>query len=278
MNFLKNIDFTKYQELIFNKIIEIGPKILLAILILIIGFKIIKIFINIWEKLMKKNRIEVSLRKFLHSLFEIALKVLLVVSILPLFGIPMTSFMAVLGAAGLAIGLALKGSLSNFAGGVMIIFFKPFKIGDYIIAQGHEGIVDSITIFSTILYTTDNQKIIIPNGDLSNSSIVNLTAQKTRRVDMIFGIGYDDDLKKAKEILYDLIKKDKRILSKPAPFVGVGELADSSVNFKLRVWCKTENYWEIFFDMNENVKLTFDEEGISIPYPQQDIHLIKEIN
>ena len=225
---------------------------------------------------MKKQRIEVSLRRFLRSLFSIALKVVLLISVLSTLGVQMTSFLAILGAAGLAIGLALKGSLSNFAGGFMIIFFKPFKVKDYIIAQDHEGVVDSITIFSTILHTTDNKKIIIPNGDLSNGSIVNLTAQKTRRVDMVFSIGYDDDLKKAKELLTDLIKKDKRILKDPTPFVGVGELADSSVNFTVKSWCNTEDYWGIFYDMNEKVKLTFDKEGISIPYPQQDVHIIKE--
>ncbi len=275
-NLFQNIDLQYYKDIILNKTLELGPKLLLAIAILFIGFKLIKILLNIWDKVMIKQRIEISLRKFLHSLFDIALKTLLIISVFSTLGVQMTSFVAILGAAGLAIGLALKGSLSNFAGGVIIVFFKPFKVKDYIIAQGHEGIVHSITIFSTILHTTDNKKIIIPNGDLSNGSIVNLTAQKTRRVDMVFGIGYDDDLKKAKEILMTLIKDDKRVLKDPKPFIGVGELADSSVNFVLKAWCKTEDYWGIFYDMNEKVKLTFDKEKISIPYPQQDIHLIKK--
>ena len=276
MNSLNNIDLTAYKELIITKIFEFGPKLFLAGVILFVGFKVLHILLNIWDRIMKKQRIEVSLRRFLRSLFSIALKVVLLISVLSTLGVQMTSFLAILGAAGLAIGLALKGSLSNFAGGFMIIFFKPFKVKDYIIAQDHEGVVDSITIFSTILHTTDNKKIIIPNGDLSNGSIVNLTAQKTRRVDMVFSIGYDDDLKKAKELLTDLIKKDKRILKDPTPFVGVGELADSSVNFTVKSWCNTEDYWGIFYDMNEKVKLTFDKEGISIPYPQQDVHIIKE--
>jgi small conductance mechanosensitive channel len=275
MNLLENIDFEKYYQLSIDKIIELGPKILLAIFILLIGFRFIKIVLNLWDRVMKKHKIEISLRRFLRSVLSISLKVILLISILSTLGVKMTSFVAILGAAGLAIGLALKGSLSNFAGGFMIIFFKPFKVGDQIIAQGEKGVVDSITIFSTILHTADNQRIIIPNGDLSNSVIINLSAQKNRRVDMTFGIGYEDDLQKAKTILIELIKKDKRILTDPKPFVGISELADSSVNFIVKAWCLSSDYWGIFYAMNENVKLTFDKEGISIPYPQQDIHLHK---
>lgn len=275
MNLFKDVDFTHYKDLFIEKVLDLGPKLLLAIIILYVGFKIIKVVLNIWDRIMKRHRVEVSLRRFIHSLFAISLKVLLLISVLSMVGIPMTSFVAVLGAAGLAIGLALKGSLSNFAGGFMIIFFKPFKVGDYIIAQGEEGTVHSITIFSTVLHTADNQKIIIPNGDLSNGSITNKSAEKTRRVDMIFGIGYEDNLKKAKELLFGIIKADKRIHKDPAPFVGIDALADSSVNFKIKVWCDTDDYWRIYYAMNENVKLTFDKEGISIPYPQQDVHLHK---
>ncbi len=276
MEFLNSIDFAAYEESAMAMMMEWGPKILLAIVILFIGFKFIKIFMRIWDKVMKKQRIEISFRRFLRSLVSIILKVVLLITVLSALGIKMTSFVAIFGAAGLAVGLALKGSLSNFAGGVMIIFFKPFRVGHYIQAQGQDGTVYSINIFSTILHTPDNKTIIIPNGDLSNSSIVNYSEQKTRRVDMIFGIGYDDDLKKAKDILNQLIKKDKRILEDPASFVGVKELADNSVNFVMKVWCATDDYWAIYHDMLENVKITFDKEGISIPYPQRDVHLYTE--
>ena len=252
---------------------DFGPKLLLALVILYVGFKIAKWISNTAEKAMKKYHIDISLRKFLSSLISIGLKVLVLISVASTLGIETTSFVAILGAAGLAVGLALQGSLSNLAGGVLIIFFKPFKVGDHIEAQGHTGDVESIQIFATVLTTKDNKTIVIPNGDLSNSSIVNYTNQKIRRVDMTFGIGYNDDIKKAKNILYKLMKDDKRVLTHPEPFVGLSELGDSSVNFAVRPWTKTEDYWGVYFDMNEKVKAAFDAEGISIPFPQRDIHL-----
>lgn len=275
MDFLNNIDFEKYAQLIMEVTKDIAPKILMALLTLYIGFKITKWLSNMVEKTMQKHKVDISLRKFLSSLISIGLKVLVIVSVASTLGIETTSFIAILGAAGLAIGLALQGSLSNLAGGVLIIFFKPFKVGDLIEAQGHIGEVESIQIFATVLHTKDNKTVIIPNGDLSNGSIINYTAQKTRRVDMTFGIGYGDDIKKAKEILYDIMKADKRILTKPAPFVGLAELADSSVNFTVRPWAKTDDYWGVYFDLNESVKEAFDKEGISIPFPQRDVHLHK---
>jgi len=188
----------------------------------------------------------------------------------------MTSFIAILGAAGLAIGMALSGTLQNFAGGVMILLFKPFKVGDFLDAQGHKGVVKEIQIFNTILTDLDNKTIILPNGSLSTSAMVNYSTQPIRRVDFTFGIGYGDSVEKAREILNNLIKKDSRILSDPAHFIGVSGLGDSSVNLTVRVWAKGEDYWGIFFDMNEHVYNAFNKEGINIPFPQMDVHLHKQ--
>ena len=185
----------------------------------------------------------------------------------------MTSFIAVLGAAGLAVGLALQGSLQNFAGGVLILFFKPYKIGDFVDAAGYMGTVKEIQIFNTILKTPDNKTIIIPNGILSNASLTNFSTEPTRRVDMTFGIGYSDDILKAKSVLESLLKSDNRILNDPAYMIVVSELADSSVNLVVRAWCNSADYWGIYFSMQEKVKLEFDKQGISIPFPQRDVHV-----
>jgi len=251
---------------------EVGPNFLLAIVVLIIGFWII----NLITKAMDKAKIEESLKRFLLSLIGIALKALLLISVASMLGIATTSFIAVLGAAGLAVGLSLQGSLSNFAGGVLIILFKPFKVGDVIDAQGNIGTVHSIQVFNTIIKTPDNKTIIIPNGNLSNGSITNYTMEDRRRVDMTFGIGYGDDIKKTKEVLHNLIKTEKRIHKDPEPMVVVSELGDSSVNFAVRVWTNTSDYWRVFFDMQEKVKLEFDKQGISIPFPQRDIHIFQK--
>ena len=200
---------------------------------------------------------------------------MLVISVLGMLGIEMTSFVAILGAAGLAVGMALSGTLQNFAGGVMILIFKPFKNGDFIEAQGHTGTVSEIQIFNTILKTPDNKTIIIPNGGLSTSSMTNYSTEEKRRVDWTFGIGYGDKTDNAKEVLTQLMSEDNRILNDPAPFVAVSELADSSVNFAVRAWVKAEDYWGVYFDMNEKVYNTFDEKGLNIPYPQMDVHLHK---
>jgi small conductance mechanosensitive channel len=188
-------------------------------------------------------------------------------------GIATTSFVAILGAAGLAVGLALQGSLANFAGGVLILLFKPFKVGDFINAQGHAGTVNAIRVFFTTLKTPDNKTIIIPNGALSNSSITNFSTEPQRRVDMTFGIGYADDIQKAKGILKRLVDSDSRILREPEPAIVLTELADSSVNFAVRAWCNATDYWGIYFDMHEKVKESFDKEGVSIPFPQRDLHV-----
>ncbi len=256
-------------------VLEYTPKVVLAIVTLIIGLWVIAVIGKMTDKAMKHGKVEISLRKFFKSLIKISLKIMLIVSVIAMLGINTTSFVAALAAVGFAVGMALQGSLSNFAGGILILFFKPFKIGDFIEAQGHTGVVDSIQILNTVLKTPDNKTIIIPNGILSNGSITNFTKEKTRRVDMVFGIGYDDDIKKAKTVLEKIVKSDKRVLKDPGYQVVVANLGESSVDFKVRVWTKTEDYWGVYFDMQETVKLTFDKNKISIPYPQTDVHLKK---
>ncbi len=252
-----------------------APRVIGAILVLILGLFIIGWIGRILDRRMEKRDMDLSLRHFLVSFVKILLKVMLVITAISMIGVQMTSFIAVLGAAGLAVGLALQGSLANFAGGVLILVFKPFKVGDMIEAQGHLGKVAMIQVFNTILKTPDNKTIIIPNGGLSNGSIVNYTTEPERRVDLVFGIGYGDDIKKAKEVLGNVVKKHKKILKKPEPQIVVGELGDSSVNFKVRVWAKGEDYWDVYFEMTEAVKNEFDKNKISIPFPQRDVHLVK---
>ncbi len=222
---------------------------------------------------MTSKNVEDTLQAFLSSLVSMALKAVLLISVISMIGVKMTSFVALLGAAGLAVGLALQGSLSNFAGGSLLMLFKPIKVGDYIEANGYAGVVKEIQIFNTILNTPDNKTIIIPNGDLSNGNIVNYSTEPNRRVDFTFGIGYNDDIKKAREIIKGLIEKDDRIQKDPEPQILLAELADSSVNFAVRVWGTGTDYWGIYFDMMENVKLAFDDNGISIPFPQTDVHV-----
>lgn len=263
----------KYLNQIYGMAVNYAPKILLATLTLIIGFQIVKIISNLFKKGLNKREMDTTVKNFLVGLVSIALKAAVIISVASIIGIKTTSFVAVLGAAGLAVGLALQGSLSNFAGGVLILIFRPFKVGDFIEAQGFAGVVKDIQIFNTIMKTGDNKTIIIPNGGLANASVVNYSVEPQRRVDMVFGIGYNDDIQKAKDVLNQLIAADERILKDPAPFLAVSELADSSVNFVVRAWVQAPNYWGVFFDMQEKVKLTFDKENISIPYPQQEVHM-----
>ena len=267
------MDFQAIFNTILEKVIFYGPKLLVAIITLVIGLWIINAILKMVFKRLTKSNYDVTLTRFVRSIIGIALKVMLWITVISMMGIKMTSFIAVLGAAGLAVGLALQGSLANFAGGVLIMLFRPFKVGDFISAQGHMGSVHSIQIFNTILKTPDNKTVIIPNGNLANSDLTNFSTEENRRVDLSFGIGYDDDFAKAKEIINTLIQKDERIFKDPAPFVMVGELADSSVNITVRVWAKGADYWGVHFDMIENVKSEFDKNDISIPYPQSDVHL-----
>lgn len=260
----------------YSYVLSYGVKLLLGIVLLLIGFWIIKKVVSGLHKLMTKKSIDPTLIPFIKSLMSVTLKALLLISVISYMGIPMTSFVALLGAAGLAVGMALSGTLQNFAGGVILLILKPFKVGDFIEAQGYMGIVNEIQIFNTIITTVDNKRVIIPNGGLSTGALTNYTAEKTRRVDLTFGIGYSDDIDKARDVIKSVISKNDKILKDPEPFIGVVELADSSVNLVTRVWSATEDYWDVFFYMQESVKKAFDKEGVSIPFPQHDIHMIKE--
>lgn len=270
------MNWEKYYDKAVELILSYGPKLIGAIIVWIVGGIVIKVIVNSFERILNKRDIDDSLKPFLKGIVKSLLRVMLVISVLGMLGIEMTSFVAILGAAGLAVGMALSGTLQNFAGGVMILIFKPFKNGDLIEAQGHTGVVKEIQIFNTILKTPDNKTIIIPNGGLSTSSMVNYSTEEHRRVDWTFGIGYGDKTEQAKELLNKLMTEDSRILNNPAePFVAVSELADSSVNFAVRAWVKAEDYWGVFFDMNEKVYNTFNKEGINIPFPQMDVHVHK---
>ncbi len=267
-------------EQILNQInqiaLEYGPKLIGAIAVWIIGGWIIKALTNRFNKMLEKRGTDKSLKPFLKSLVGSLLKVLLIITVLGMLGVQMTSFIAILGAAGLAVGLALSGTLQNFAGGVMILIFKPFKVEDVIEAQGFLGKVSEIQIFNTILKTPDNKTVIIPNGGLATSSMTNYTTEPTRRVDWTFGIGYGDDVDKAKGVIKGLCDQDPRILKDPELFIAVSALADSSVNFAVRAWVNADDYWNVFFEMNEKVYKAFDREGLNIPFPQMDVHLHRD--
>lgn len=265
----------QYVDTLINLFVLWGPKLVGAILALIVGLYLANMIAGVIGKGMDRKEIDPSLRPFIVSLVATLLKVLVVVSVLGMVGIQMTSFIAILGAAGLAVGMALSGTLQNFAGGVMILIFKPFKVGDFIEAQGFAGTVHSIQIFNTILKTPDNKTIVIPNGGLATSSLVNYSTEPTRRVDWSFGIAYGDDIDKAKEVLLGLLSANEKVLKDPEPFVELGELADSSVNFTVRAWVESADYWAVHFYMLENVYRKFGEVGLNIPFPQMDVHLDK---
>ncbi len=256
-----------------ESIVPLLTNIILAAVILFGGIWLAKRIKTYIAVVMEKREIDALLSSFTSNIAYVALIAFVVIAALSQLGIQTTSFIAIIGAAGLAIGLSLQSSLSNFASGVMIIAFRPFKVGDFIEAGGVSGVVEGIQIFSTQMRTGDNKAIIVPNSNITGSNITNFSAKDTRRVDMVFGIGYDDDIKKAKEILVKLLGDDDRILKDPEPVVAVSELADSSVNFVVRPWVNSADYWPVKFDYTETVKLTFDKEGISIPYPQRDVHM-----
>lgn len=250
-----------------------APKVVLAVATLVVGLWLINRFVSVLDK--KLGQKDPTLNKFLCGLISAVFKVMLLISVASMIGIATTSFIAVIGAAGLAIGLALQGSLGNFAGGVLILIFKPFKVGDAIEAQGFLGSVREITILYTIVDTFDNRRVVIPNGQLSNASLTNMSVYETRRCDMSFGIGYNDDIDKAKAICKRLIEEDERALKDPAPMIVVGGLGESSVDLTVRAWTKAADLWPFYWDMQERVKKAFDAEGISIPFPQRDVHMIK---
>ncbi|MEW5925581.1 MAG: mechanosensitive ion channel domain-containing protein [Candidatus Zixiibacteriota bacterium] len=253
-----------------------GLKIIGAILIFVIGRMVIGIITRILKRAFEKKATDTTLAKFVISLARIILLVVVVLASLSTIGVETTSFIAILGAAGLAVGFALQGSLSNFAAGIMLIIFRPFETGHYIEAGGSAGSVESIRIFNTALKTPDNKIVIVPNSAITGGNIINYSAEDTRRIDMVFGVGYGDDIKKAKDVMEGIINADTRILKNPAPTVRVVELGDSSVNFAVRPWVKTADYWAVYFDLMENIKMALDANGISIPFPQRDVHLYQE--
>ena len=264
-------------EEVLSKLTEIvityGPKLLGAIAIWIIGSWVVRALTRAFMNMLDRRDTDDSLKPFLKGIVSTLLKVMLVLSVLGTMGVEMTSFVAVLGAVGLAVGMALSGTLQNFAGGVIILLFKPFKVGDFIKAEGYAGSVREIQIFNTVLKTPDNVTIVIPNGQLSNASLTNYSQEPKRRVDWTFGIGYGDDADKAEEVIRRLCNNDDRIHKEPEVFIALSELGDSSVNFVVRAWVNAEDYWAVFFDMNKKVYQVFDTEGLNIPYPQMDVHV-----
>jgi len=268
------------MENLLDRLIEwgsvFGIKLIAAIAVFIIGKMIAKGIRKLIVKLMNKKDVDITITSFVSSLTYSFLLIFVILAALSQLGIQTTSFMAIIGAAGLAIGLALQGSLSNFAAGFLIIMFRPFKIGDYVAAGGESGSITKISIFTTEMNSVDNKLIIIPNSQIMNGTITNYSAEETRRVDLSFGVGYEADIKKVKDILNGLIANHKLILKDPEPFVRLGNLGDSAIDFTVRVWVKTADYWAVYFDLTESAKEAFDKENISIPYPQMDVHMIKE--
>ncbi len=266
-------EVTQHLNNLYGLIIEWGPKVIGAIVVLVIGLWVVKIITRSVGRNFEKRKVDASLRPFLVALISTVLKVLVIISVMGMVGIEMTSFIAIIGAAGLAIGLALSGALQNFAGGVMLLIFKPIQVGDFIEAQGFMGTVKEIGIFTTILNTVDNRTIFIPNGPLSTNSLTNFSKEPLRRVDWKFGIAYGDDVENFKIAIHKFISEDSRILKEPAYFTGLSELADSSVNFAVRAWVEAKDYWGVYFDMNEKVYKRFGEFKLNIPFPQMDIHV-----
>jgi len=264
-----NIDV---QQLIETYVLPWGINIVMALAIFIIGKIIVNIIVKITKKVMVKGKVDEILINFISSIIKTILLLFVIIASLNQLGVDTTSLIALIGAAGLAIGLALQGTLQNLASGVMLIIFRPFDAGHFVETAGVSGVIEQIGIFTTTMRTGDNREIIIPNGEIFGGTITNFSKRSTRRVDMVFGIGYDDDIKKAKDIMLRILDEDERVLKEPAPLVAVAELADSSVNFNVRPWCATADYWGVYFDTHEKIKLAFDAEGISIPYPQMDVH------
>ena len=268
---------TELSKDMMSSLIEIGSSIgislLMALAILIVGRQRVKLILRLITVALEKSKVEDTVRIFVTNLLNTLLMILVFIAAINQLGIETTSIIAVLGAAGLAIGLALQGSLSNFAAGILIVIYRPYKVGDYIEAGNHAGTVKDIQIFSTVLKTPDNKIVVVPNGSIMNGSIVNYSDQDTRRVDLIISCSYEDDIDKVRSVLEDILKKEKRILKDPKPQIAVAELADSSVNFIFRPWVKRTDYLPVYYSLLEEVKKRFDKEGISIPYPQSDVHI-----
>ena len=263
-------------EKLINWATTSGIKLLVGIIVLVIGWKIINKIVKTLSNFLEKKAFDSTLHTFLESFVELILKVLLVIMVMKNVGIDTTGIAALFASAGLAVGLALQGSLSNFAGGVIILMLRPFKVGDFIEVSGYTGVVEKIKIFYTHILTGDNKEIMIPNGSLANSSLINYSAKDTRRVDLVFGVGYDADVLHVKKVISELIDSCDKVLKQPEPFVNITEHGDSAVNFVVRVWTKTEDYWNVYFYLMEQAKIKFDSEGISIPYPQVEVHHINK--
>lgn len=267
------MDPTRWVGAVQGVLAEYGMKVVGAILILMIGMWVAKLLKKGISKGMEKGKVDQTLIAFCSSMAHVTMQVFVIIAALGALNIPVASFVAVLGAAGLAVGLALQGSLANFAAGVLLIIFKPFKVGDFVEAGGVAGVVVEIGIFTTILKTPDNKKMIVPNAKLSGDNITNFTAHDTRRVDLVVGISYSDDIDKARNSIQAVLSETEGVLTDPAPQVAVKEMADSSVNFVVRPWAKTSDYWDVYFALNEGIKKRFDADDITIPFPQRDVHL-----
>jgi len=277
MLFVQIDTIDQIKNTIIDQSVKYGPKVLLAVVTLLVGRWIIKKMVKLFAKAMRRSNMDESLQPFLKSLIAVALNAVLLISVASMVGIETTSFVAILGAAGLAVGLALQGSLSNFAGGVLILLFKPFKVGDLIEAQGQFGEVSKILIFNTIMISPEGKTVILPNAAVTNGIITNYTEQGNIRVDLVVGIAYGADIKQAKDALEAMMQQDELVLKEPAPAVTVLELGDNSVNLAVRPWAKPEQYWDVYFGIMEKTKLTLDAQGIEIPFPQQDVYIRQHV-
>jgi small conductance mechanosensitive channel len=277
MKWLEEVFGIKYTDL-HQYLLKIGTNLLMCIIILVIGFWLAKLISKALRKILRKSNTDEGLVTFVTSFISMVLKILVIVTAISQLGIEMTSFVALLGAAGLAIGMAFSGTLSNFAGGIMILVLKPFRVGDLIFTQGEKGIVKEIQIFNTYLHTTDNKVIILPNGPVANGNIINFTKADTRRVDWQFSISYGDDFEKAKKLIEQFINEDTRILTDPEIFIGIQLLANSTVDIAVQVWVKTDDVNLVFFKMNERVYTEFEKAGMHFPFPQLDVHLKSNLN
>ena len=266
-------DWNYVINLVQTQGVDFGLNLLKAIIIFYVGKMVIGLLVRGMRKVMQRQEVDKTLETFVSNLVRMVLMVIVVIAAIGALGIQTTSFIAIFGAAGLAVGLALQGSLSNFASGVLIVLFRPYRVGDFVEAAGISGVVLEVQILTTVLKTGDNKQIIVPNGQIMDSIITNYSANDTRRVDMVVGVSYDDDLDKVRATIEELVAAEDRILDEPACTIAVSELADSSVNFVVRPWVKTSDYWGVMFDMTEAIKKRFDKEGISFPFPQQDVHL-----
>jgi len=269
------VEFLKNNGIDSTTIVGFGTNIVIALVIFYVGRMAIGLVVRALHKVMQKQDIDKTLETFVCNLVRMALLVVVIIAAIGALGVETTSFIAIFGAAGLAVGLALQGSLSNFAAGVLIVLFRPYKVGDFIEGAGISGSVEQVQILTTVLKTGDNKQVIVPNSQIMSSIITNYSANDTRRVDMVVGVSYDDDLDKVRKTIRELVAADERILADPECTIAVSALADSSVNFVVRPWVKTSDYWGVMFDMTEAIKKRFDQEGISFPFPQQDVHLYK---